>query len=437
MNSLSTAMLLPIFLISILASINANLLDDLIDNIQKLNLLEQIPELPNQLPTAPEDAKLTTMELISKYGYNGEMHKVTTSDGYTLELHRITGPATESNSTKSNVQKPIVFVMHGIMCNSAAFTISGREKSLAFILADEGYDVWLGNARGSTYARNHTDSKIKKKDYWNFSWHEIGTIDLPATIDHIVKTTGLKKMFYIGHSQGTTAFFVMATELPEYQKYIEEAYIMAPIVYSGRMKSPLLQLMSQFSLFGEYLWKLVGFYEFNLDNDIVKGAAQLICSEKAITQPICSNVMFLLTGFNPEQLDPALIPVILGHAPASTSAKQLMHYAQLIKTGRMISPGRFQKYDYGLIGNKKLYDSLSPAKYDLSKVKVPVHLYYSENDWLSNVKDVEKLYSELSNPSGKTLIANKKFNHVDYIWAKDVKTLVYDQILGEMKKRML
>lgn len=70
---------------------------------------------------------IAQMELITKYGYDGELHKVTTSDGYILELHRIKGRA---NDTNSNVQKPIAFVMHGLLCDSAVWVISGRERSL-------------------------------------------------------------------------------------------------------------------------------------------------------------------------------------------------------------------------------------------------------------------------------------------------------------------
>ncbi|XP_036147183.1 lipase 3 [Monomorium pharaonis] len=426
-------MLLPIFLISIIISTNAGWLDSLTDKIPRLNSLEQIPEISNLLPTVPEDAQLTTLDLIKKYGYNGELHKVTTSDGYILELHRITGRA---NSIDSNVQKPTAFVMHGLLCDSSVWVISGREKSLAFILADEGYDVWLGNARGNMYARNHTKRRIKDNDYWNFSWHEIGTRDLPAMIDYIVKTTGRKKMFYIGHSQGTTSFFVMASERPEYQEYIEEMYALAPVAYCGRMKSPFLQLIAQFSVSVDLFWNIVGYHKFDPNIDLLNAIEQLVCAEKAVTQVVCSNAMFLVTGFNSKQLDPALLPVILGHVPASTATKQLMHYAQLIKSGTFLLPGKFKQYDHGILNNKKIYGTLNPPTYDLSKITAPVHLYYSENDWLSNVKDVEKLYSELSNPSGKTIIADKKFNHVDYMWATDAKKLVYDLVLSEMKKKL-
>ncbi|XP_012537855.1 lipase 3 isoform X3 [Monomorium pharaonis] len=427
-------MLLPTFFISILAYTNAGWYDRIINIIPKLNPLERIPDLSGVLtPTFPEDAHLTTMELINKYGFNGELHRAITSDGYILELHRITGPA---NSTNSNVQKPIAFVMHGLFCDSAGWVISGREKSLGFVLADAGYDVWLGNARGNAYGHAHTNPNITKNEFWNFSWHEIGTRDLPAMIDYVVKTTGRRKMFYLGHSQGTTSFFVMATERPEYQEYIEEMYAMAPIVYCGRMKSPFLQLIAQFSVDIDFFWDLIGYNDFNPNNDFIKAFEQLVCAKTAISQPVCSNSIFLVAGFDAEQLDPAFLPVALGHVPASTATKQLVHYAQLIKSGTFFFSGKFKQYDHGILKNLKVYGSLNPPTYDLSKVKTPTHLYYSENDWLSNVKDVEKLYSQLSNPSGKTLIANKNFNHVDYMWAKDVKKLVYDLILNEMKKKL-
>ncbi|XP_025995621.1 lipase 3 [Solenopsis invicta] len=424
-------MLLPILLISILTSTNAQSLESVLEEIPKLDPSDQILEIPKLLPETPEDAKLNTMQLISKYGYNGELHKVTTEDGYILELHRITGPAT---SADSNEQKPVAFVMHGILCDSSVFVTSGRENSLGFILADAGYDVWLGNVRGSTYSREHTNSKMSKKDYWDFSWHEMGTIDLPAMIDHIVKTTGREKMFYIGHSQGTTTFFVMAADRPEYQEHIEEMYALAPIAYSGRMKSPLLQFTSQFCHFGEFFWKLVGFHEFNLDNKIIKRFGQILCGEKAATQPICSNALFLMIGFNPDQLDPVLLPVILGHIPASASSKQLMHFAQIINSGKVITAGRFQQYDYGL-RNKQVHGSLTPPEYMLSKITTPMHVYYSENDWLANVKDVEKLTSEVSNLASKTLIGDKKFNHLDFLWAKNVKKYLYDPMLNQMNKK--
>lgn len=70
--------------------------------------------------------------------------------------------------------------------------------------------------------------------------------DLPAMIDYIAKTTG-QKILYLGHSMGTTAFFVMASERPEYQDKIQAMFAMAPVAYCGRMPNPILQFISRFN----------------------------------------------------------------------------------------------------------------------------------------------------------------------------------------------
>lgn len=71
-------------------------------------------------------------------------------------------------------------------------------------MADQGYDVWIGNARGNKYSRSHTyldpDSGV---DFWDFTWHQIGIYDIPAMIDYVLEQTGQEDLFYIGHSQVT------------------------------------------------------------------------------------------------------------------------------------------------------------------------------------------------------------------------------------------
>lgn len=39
---------------------------------------------------------------------------------------------------------------------------------VAFLLADQGYDVWLGNARGNTYSKGHIRLPLDSAQYWNF-----------------------------------------------------------------------------------------------------------------------------------------------------------------------------------------------------------------------------------------------------------------------------
>ncbi|EZA48594.1 hypothetical protein DMN91_011689 [Ooceraea biroi] len=408
-------------------------LDDQTEDVQ--HPVERIPALPELddflTQKVPEDAKLTTLEIVKKYGYNGELHTVVTVDGYILELHRITGRI-QAATNSSDVQKPVAFLMHGLLCSSAAWVLTGPEKSLAFLLADLGYDVWLGNARGSTYSRKHVSSSVLEKEYWDFSWHEVGMRDLPATIDHILQITGQEKLFYLGHSQGTTAFFVMASELPKYQDKVHAMFAMAPATYCGRMPSPIMQFLSKFVGSINIIFKLIGMYEFEPTGETMRKFQELVCSEEAITQPLCSNVLFLIAGFDRDQFNTTLLPVILGHTPAGASTKQVIHFAQLINTGYLILPGKFRQYDYNILGNLKRYGKLTPPSYDLGKIKVPVSLHYGTNDWLVNVKDVDKLYRSLGNPYGKFRVPYKKFNHLDFMWAIDVKELLYDKILSLM-----
>lgn len=70
----------------------------------------------------------------------------------------------------------------------------------------------------------------------------MGTIDLPATIDYITSVTGHHRMHYVGHSQGTTAFFVMCSMRPEYNDRILSGHMLAPIAFMGRLFSPFVRL---------------------------------------------------------------------------------------------------------------------------------------------------------------------------------------------------
>ena len=71
-------------------------------------------------------------------------------------------------------------------------------------LAEDGYDVWIGNNRGTNYSQERTDNLTPEdKEYWNFSWAEMGIYDDVANIKAIKQLTGHQKIFYLGYSQGT------------------------------------------------------------------------------------------------------------------------------------------------------------------------------------------------------------------------------------------
>lgn len=77
----------------------------------------------------------------------------------------------------------------------------------------------------------------------------MGYYDLPATIDYILQTTGQENMFYIGHSQGTTSFLVLAAEKPEYNTKIRLMTALAPISFMSNIPNPVLQVLAKSEAF--------------------------------------------------------------------------------------------------------------------------------------------------------------------------------------------
>ncbi|RZC40370.1 Abhydro lipase domain containing protein, partial [Asbolus verrucosus] len=212
------------------------------------------------------DAGLNIEQLIQKYKYPIETHEVTTDDGYILTLHRI--PQGQNKSTQNRIP---ILLMHGFSQSATNFVNLGPRKALSFLLADKGYDIWLGNARGTTWSRKHK-SLDPNKDYgfWDYSMHEIGFYDVPAFIDHVLQVTG-QNIFNIS--------------------------------------------------------------EFLSNDGLIAAYLKQICDENSIFVNLCLHHNFLLQGYNPEGTNKTLLSLIFSNTPAGVSIKQFMHIIQLMDSG--------------------------------------------------------------------------------------------------------
>lgn len=365
----------------------------------------------NSTTPIPEDAYLNIKDLTAKYERPFEEHNVTTEDKYILTLHRI--------PCKENCTSEVIFLMHGLVDSSDTWILQGPNKSLGYILADKGYDIWMGNARGNKYSLSHEYLKPRESKFWQFTWEEIGIYDLTAMIDYILNVTNNSQLYYIGHSQGTTSFYVMNSMRPEYNKKIKMMFSLAPVAWCKNVKSPIVRMFSP-------AYKILGYFlsNFNTYSPTTEFFNKFVLSICTVLRNKCDNLMKLIVGNDHKFINKTMLPIVLGHIPSSSSTMQFMHYGQLVESGR------FRRYDYGEKRNMERYNDTKPPDYDLRRITIPVSLFYSGNDWLSDRADVEVLIEKL--PNVKFINYIESFNHWDYLYAEIASDVIYSNIIKQI-----
>lgn len=304
-----------------------------------------------------------------------------------------------------------------ILGSSADFVISGPGKAISFLLFDRGYDVWLINCRGNRYSRMHVAFNPNKNPiYWQFSMHELAIYDLPTSVDYILAKTNFKKVFYFGHSMGTTVFFILVSELPEYNLKFHLMHALAPVTYAHNIRSQLIRNVCS----GDVLtWMLVlgGHHEV------------FPWSSKNLYSKVLGNLREMIVDDvqGPDSRLNHFMEVIFGHYPAGGSLKQLAHFGQIFRSKN------FNKYDYGAMGNLKRYFTVTPPNYNLRRCRTPVVIYYSTNDNIATIKDVERLAYNLTSVAEVIKVSDDdKFSHIDFLFADDAKELIYDPAIDRL-----
>ncbi|XP_034239874.1 lipase 3-like [Thrips palmi] len=356
-----------------------------------------------------------TRALVAASGYPLEAHEVRTPDGYFLSVFRIPRP-----------RRPVVFLMHGLMLSSADYFTLGRGRALPLLLHDAGFDVWLGNGRGSMESRRHEDRHADDPGFWDFTWHEIGVLDLPSCIDHVLAATNQSALHYVGHSQGTTTFFVMGSERPEYMAKVKAFVGLAPVAFVRDIRSDLIRVTCD--LGAPAFLRHRGFMELLPNPPFISALKQLLCSPGAATQPLCSAFLSLISGFYSKQVNVTMMPSLFTNFPGGSALKQLEHYCQQLALEEL----DFRQFDLKARGNLARYGQVRPPAYNLSRVTAPCYLIHADNDVLAVQSNVEALSQRLPNvpPDGVRLVRLAEFNHLDFIYGRDAKELVYDHVLA-------
>lgn len=459
-------------------------------------------------------------DLVDPLGYPLEEHVVQTQDGYLLTVYRI--PHGKDDGPEATAaRRPVVLLQHALLDCSCSWVNNGPNKSLGFILADQGFDVWMGNSRGNTYARSHVSLSPSDPEFWQFSFDEMAELDLPATIDHALATAygtvgsgaldkteepgvqrgvqgagegrGVEaialrrallaagmdaeaaegivagarvqgpaggdgdegdveegsadgggtsnrrykgpKLIYVGHSQGTTIGLAAFSSQPQLAEKVSLAVLMAPAVFLQHVQSQAALELARFH--SDQLILLAGAREFLPSMAVL----QLLFGSVCATKPtLCANVLSLLCGYNPDNINQTRLPIYLTYTPAGTSVQNMAHWGQAIRDPEP----RFLKYDYGTSCrtftwqekpcNQKVYGQDTPPEYPLHRIRVPLAVLTGSRDKLTSSDDTTELYRHLR---AKTVVYTHNeptYEHLDFTWAWNAADKVYPAVVDLMKQ---
>lgn len=144
---------------------------------------------------------------------------------------------------------------------------------------------------------------------------------------------------------------------------------------------------------------------------------------------------------------------MMRNTPNIVSAKQLIHFGQLIRSGTISSAiysislvfhdirfisilfaGKFQQFNYNKVKNMQMYNKKSPPLYNLTNVLCDVQIIYGTADNIVNPADVEKLIEVLGDRVVDVVLVSAA-NHFDFIFAASGKKDFYSKIIAYIDKK--
>ena len=355
-------------------------------------------------------------DYIKSIGYKLEEFDVITEDKYVLSLwHFVPNFKVDPNK--------VVYFQPGFMCVAWVFLQNGR-KSLPFLLMEEGYDVWIGHNRGTIHSLGHVNlnSAESNGDYWDFSIDDYALTDLPANIDAVKKKTGAKKVTYIGHSQGTTIFFMLYMHDPTYVESSIDKFVSLGTVYTINYASltPVNlvdKLYSLVNLVADFSSKSLSF------GDGQRNMISNICKRSEF---ICKKTFESMENLRPTgRINFKTISPYFYYFPAGTSANCLLHWSQIHQAKKLVY------FNHDFENNKEV------KEYDVNvikKWKIKSFVDRSDCDAYSSYQDVTEFYETVEDKSYINLVDYKDYGHMDFVCGETAPDDVYNPVIKFIKE---
>ena len=355
---------------------------------------------------------------IAKLNLNLEEIQVTTEDRYVNTIWALTSKDENNRNGKS------IIVQHGLLDGGFTWLIL-EEKSIAKLLCDEGYRVYLPFMRGSQFSRSHLDYDISlNSKYWDFSFDEMAQYDLPTIVNFIKKRDGVEKVDYMGHSQGTLIFFLSYMNNPEFMEQSINKFVgvgVVPNINNAKHFFLNLAVISKID-------KLIPIKNFlNFPPEFGQVLVPF-CTGKA--KKLCHDTLKLCFGGLEDtgRVDyDRLGKNIFLHMPGGTSLQNMKHWLQLFKTKKVA------KYDFGTrLKNIAHYGTSRPPVYNLNNMKnykIKSIMTTSDADPFCNPQDTLEFVKNIEDPNVVEIMSLKDYDHIDYLWADSAYEELYPKFL--------
>jgi len=295
--------------------------------------------------------------------------------------------------------------------------LGNNKDSPAFYLANQGYDVWLGNNRG--VFPNHNTHNPKDKEYWDWCLDDLAKYDFPAMLEYVISKTNRSQLIYMGHSQGNTQAFLGLSMNPQLCQKLQLFIALAPAVFIHPPKHWALQ---------------------HLVNIYTNGTFELFFGKKAFIPSMCFmqkylpaflfahmsyNMFCYLFNWGDDLWKKSRKVKYFLFSPRPVSCKLLMHWCSIIKEGRLHSFN-------GSYHENCNADGAANTGCNLKDITCPVALMYSTGDSLVHGK---KLVQEMRQHNCLFHVEEfSNYEHVDMVWAQDTKNTIYSKMAFVIEK---
>ncbi|EJU01447.1 alpha/beta-hydrolase [Dacryopinax primogenitus] len=361
-------------------------------------------------------------ELCNIWGYVPEEHVVQTKDGYLLAMHRLPCKKGEKKARPGTTTgKPVVYLHHGLLMNSEVWVcVTAEERCLPFVLAEAGYDVWLGNNRGNKYSRKTAHmGNVHTDGFWDYSIDEFCLFDIPDSIHYILKAAKVDKLSYIGFSQGSAQAFAALSVHPDLNEVVDIFVALAPAMAPPGLSSPIVDALTKASPSLMYLFF----------------GRRAILSSATFWQSVLYPPIFVkmidiglvqLFNWRSRNITQSQKIAAYAHLYSFTSVKSVVHWFQIMRNQK------FQMYDEDFEGPSMALSRRSffhPARFPTRNIMTPIVLLYGESD---SLVDIDVMLKEL--PEHTVAIGIPGHEHVDMLWGEDVHKLIIPRVLDALKE---